>query len=295
MKAKWAMLVLTLAGLLAPAGGAAQAPKKLKVYISVDMEGIGGVVTSDQTGPQGFEYETAREWMTAETNAAIQGAFEAGATEVLVSDSHGNAESLLPDELDPRVRLIRGWPRRLIMMEGIDESFDAALFIGYHASEGMRHATLAHTMRGVKVIDIKLNGQKVPEGGFNAAVAGHFGVPVVLVSGDQTVIAEVRRLVGDLEGAEVKTGIGTVASMMPPAKSQALIREKTRAALARLKDFKPWRLEAPITLEVVFKEERDAEVAGYLPGVKMLDGRTIQYTGKDMVEISGLLAVLLGL
>lgn len=295
MKRFAGMAAAVLIACLLPPGAAAQTAKKLKVYISVDMEGIGGVVTSDQTGPQGFEYQQARQWMTGEANAAIQGAFEAGATEVLVSDSHGNAESLLPDELDPRVRLIRGWPRKLIMMEGIDSSFDAVLFIGYHASEGMRHATLAHTMRGARIVDIKLNGQKVPEAGFNAAVAGHFGVPVVLLSGDQTVIDETRRLLGELEGAEVKTGIGTVAKMMHPEKAQALIREKTRTALGRLGDFKPWRLPTPIILEVIFKEERDAEVAGYLPGVRQLDGRTIQYTGKDMVEISGLLAVLTGL
>lgn len=287
-------LGVLLACLVAPAA-AAQAEKKLKVYLSVDMEGIGGVVTGDQTGPQGWEYQQARKWMTAEANAAIQAALEAGAAEVLVSDSHGNAESLLPDELDPRVRLARGWPRKLIMMEGIDESFAAAVFIGYHAREGMRHATLAHTMSGGRIFDIKLNGQKVPEAGFNAAIAGHFGVPVVVISGDQTVIAETRRLVGDLEGAEVKTGIGTVAKMMHPEKARELIREKTKAALGRLGDFKPWRLATPITLEVIFKAEQDAETAGFLPGVRVLDGRTIQYTGKDMVEISGFLSALLHL
>lgn len=287
-------LISVLAALLA-AGAAAQEPKKLKVYISVDMEGIGGVLSGDQTGPEGFEYQQARKWMTGETNAAIAGAFDAGATEVLVSDSHGNAESLLLDELDPRARLIRGWPRKLLMVGGIDASFDAVLFIGYHASEGMRHATLAHTMSSRRVFDIKLNGKKVPEAGFNAAVAGHFGVPVVLISGDQTVIAETRALVGDIEGAEVKTGMGPVAKMMHPEKSRELIREKTRAALGRLRDFQPWRLPSPITLELIFKDERDAELAGYLPGARMLDGRTVQFTGQDMVELSGILAVLLGL
>ena len=272
----------------------AQPPKKLKVYISVDMEGIGGVVSGDQTGPPGFEYEQARKWMTGEANAAIGAAFDAGATEVLVSDSHGNAESLLLDELDKRARLIRGWPRKLIMMEGIDDTFDAVLFIGYHASEGMRHATLAHTMSGGRVFDIKLNGQKVPEAGFNAAIAGHFGVPVVLISGDQTVIAETRALVGDIEGAEVKTGLGTVAKMMHPEKARELIREKAQAALGRLKDFHPWRLTTPITMEVIFKAESDAERAGYLPGARQLDGRTVQFTCKDIVEASGIFAVLGG-
>lgn len=284
-----------LAASLLAAGVKAEERAGLKVYISVDMEGVGGVVTRDQTGPQGWEYEQARKWMTAEANAAIAGAFEAGATELLVSDSHGNAQSLLLDELDKRARLVRGWPRKLIMMEGIDDTFDAVLFIGYHASAGMRHATLAHTMSSRRVFEIKLNGQKVPEAGFNAAIAGHFGVPVVLVSGDQTIIAETRSLLGAVEGAEVKTGIGTVASMMHPEQAQELIREKTKAALGRLGDFKPWRLSTPITLEVTFKAEGDAEVAGFLPGVRMVDGRTIQYTGKDMVEISGLLSALLGL
>jgi D-amino peptidase len=276
-------------------GAAAQEKKGLKVYISVDMEGIGGVVTRDQTGPQGWEYQQARKWMTAEANAAIEGAFEAGATEVLVSDSLGNAQSLILDELDPRVRLIRAWPRKLIMMEGIDETFDAAIFIGYHASEGMRHATLAHTMIGNRIVDIKLNGGKVPEAGFNAAIAGHFGVPVVLVSGDQTIIAETRALVGAIEGAEVKTGIGTVAKMMHPTKAQTLIKERAKAALARLRDFKPWRLSTPITIEITFKSEENAEVVGFFPGVRMVDGRTIQYTGKDMVEISGFFAAVAGL
>ena len=248
-----AILILMLGCLLATAAPAQE--QKLKVYISVDMEGIGDVVTRDQTGPAGFEYTQARKWMTAEANAAISAAFEAGATEVLVSDSHGNAQNLLADELDPRARLIRAWPRHLVMMDGVE----------------------------------------VPEGGFNAAIAGHFGVPVVMISGDQTVIAEVRALVGNIEAAEVKRGSGVVAVMMHPTKAQELIREKTKAALGRLKDFKPWKLSSPITMEIAFKWERDAELAGMLPGARMLDGRTVQYTGKDMVELSGLVEVITNL
>ena len=281
--------------LLASVAGAQEA-NSLKVYISVDMEGIGGVVTHpDQTSPDGFEYAQARKWMTAEANAAIEAAFEAGATEVLVSDSHGNGESLLPDDLDPRVGLIRAWPRKLGMMGGIDETFDAVIFIGYHASGGQRHATLAHTMSGRRIYNLKLNGVTVPEAGFNAAIAGHFGVPVILISGDQTIVEETRTLVGNIEGAVVKQGIGTVARMMHPTKAQELIRQKTRAALARLQDFKPWRLDTPVTIEIAFTRENYAEIAGYFPGVEMVDGRTIRYTGKDMVEISGFFMGLLGL
>jgi len=260
-----------------------------KVYISVDMEGVGGVVTTDQTMPGGFEYEKGRKWMTAEANAAIQAAFEAGATEVLVSDSHGNAQGLIPDELDERARLIRGWPRRQLMMEGIDETFEAAMFVGYHASEGMRHATLAHTLNS-RYADVKLNGKRVPEAGVNAAIAGHFGVPVVFISGDQTTIAEMKALVGDIESAEVKTSIGTVASMLHPKKAQTLIKKRAKAALARRRDFKPWKLPTPITLEITFKSEADAENVGYMPGTRIVDGRTVQFTGKDMMEVAGFIA-----
>ncbi len=288
-----AVVVVALAFLLAATAPAQE--KKLKVYISVDMEGVGDVVTRDQTGPAGFEYAQARRWMTAEANAAITAAFEAGATEVLVSDSHGNAQNLLADELDSRARLIRAWPRHLIMMDGIDDTFDAVIFIGYHASAGKRHATLAHTMSSARIYHIKLKGVEVPEGGFNAAIAGHFGVPVVMISGDQTVIAEVRALVGPIEAAEVKRGSGVVAVMMHPTKAQELIREKTKAALGRLRDFKPWKLQTPITMEIAFKWERDAELAGMIPGAKMLDGRTVQFTGKDMVELAGLVEVIANL
>ncbi len=109
------------------------AQRPLKVYISVDMEGIGGVVTNEQLGPAGFEYQRARQFMTDEVNAAIQGARDAGATQILVSDSHGNGQNILIDQLPNDVTIIRSWPRPLMMMEGIDSTFDAALFIGYHS------------------------------------------------------------------------------------------------------------------------------------------------------------------
>jgi D-amino peptidase len=172
--------IIPICALLLLAASVTQAqPEELKIYISVDMEGIGGVSTWDvQAGSEGSEYEKFRKLMTAEANAAIQAAFDAGATQVLVSDSHGNGQNLDIELLDKRVRLIRAWPRPLLMMQGLDSTFDAAVFIGYHAREGQSKAVLAHTMSSRGVFEIKLNETVVPETGFNAAIAGDFGVPV---------------------------------------------------------------------------------------------------------------------
>lgn len=266
-------------------------PDKLKVYISVDIEGIGGVVSRMQTS--GEEYQRFRRFMTQEVNAAIEGAFACGATEVMVSDSHGSGQNILIEELNKEVKLIRDWPRPLIMMEGIDETFDAVFLIGYHAKEGSKDATLAHTMSGSRIFDIKLNGVSVPEAGFNAAIAGHFGVPVALISGDQTIVAQAKEMLGDVEGVVVKEGIGTIAKTIHPEKAQKLIKEGAIRALKRLKEFQPFKLQIPITMEITFKDEVYASLVGMLPGVKQLDGRTISFTGKDMVEVSKFLSAIL--
>ena len=161
----------------------ARQPKNLKVYISADMEGIGGVSTwKVQAGSKGREFEKFARLMTQEVNAAIAGAFDAGATDVLVSDSHGDAQNIDIELLDKRARLVRAWPRPLGMMQGIDETIEAVIFVGYHASEDSPAAILSHTMLG-DGFKIKLNGKEVPEAGLSAAIAGDFGVPVVFLSG----------------------------------------------------------------------------------------------------------------
>ncbi|MGW8264924.1 MAG: M55 family metallopeptidase, partial [Longimicrobiales bacterium] len=174
------LLILSLY-LWVPHGVGAQ--DGLKVYISADMEGVAGVVTGDHLGPSGFEYQKAREWLTDEVNTAIQAAKAAGATEILVSDSHGNGENILLDRLPADVLLVRSWPRPLMMMEGIDDTFDAVLFIGYHASTTNTRGVRAHTMSSANLTGVKLNGVAVPEAAINAAIAGHFGVPVIFISG----------------------------------------------------------------------------------------------------------------
>jgi D-amino peptidase len=265
-----------------------------KVYISADMEGVVGVVTSAQLGPGGFEYATARRYMTQEVLAAIRGARAAGATEILISDSHGNGQNLLLDELPADVTVVRSWPRPLMMMEGIDETFDAAIFIGYHAGTTNPDGVRAHTMSSARLADIRLNGQSVPEGGINAAIAGHFGVPVVMVSGDDAAVAEVSHVVGDIEGAVVKWNYSfhSARTLMPEA-AYALIEEKVEAALRRLDDFEPLVLERPITLDVRFKNYRPSQVLAYLPIVERTDAHSIRYVGEDMIAISKFLEFMM--
>src|SRR5215471_1419295 len=249
--------------------------KKLKVLISADMEGVGGVSTwAVQAGSKGREYEKFRRLMTLEMNAAIAGAADAGATEFIVGDSHGDGQNIDIELLDKRARLIRAWPRPLEMMQGVDSTCGAVIFVGYHAREGVAEGVLAHTFTGTEVV--KLNGVELPEAGFNAAIAGDFGVPVVFISGDQTIAEEAKHLFGSIEVAVVKQALGFhAARMMSPEKSQQLIRDGVKRAIARRGEIKPYRLTQPVNLEIRFKDPIMAELVSYLPGVKRPAGDTV--------------------
>ena len=272
----------------------AAAQDGLKIYISADMEGVVGTVTGDQLGPSGFEYERARRWMTAEVNAAIRGARAAGATEILISDSHGNGQNLLLDELPLDVTVIRSWPRPLSMMAGIDDTFDGAIFIGYHTSTDNPAGVRAHTMSSARLTSVKLNGIPVPETGLNAAIAGYFGVPVIMLSGDDAIAEEARDLLGDLETAVVKKAYGfhSAETLMPEA-AYRLIEETAARAVARIGDFEPWDLGGPVELDVSFKHYQPVEALGYLEIVERIDSHTIRYTGRDMIAVENFLTFLL--
>jgi D-amino peptidase len=259
----------------------------LRVYISADMEGIVATVTGDQLGPSGFEYQRFREIMTAEVNAAIEAAREAGATEILVSDSHGNGENLLVERLPQDIQLVRSWPRPLMMMQGIERGFDAAILLGYHASTANTSGVRAHTMSSANLTAVRINGVDMPEAGLSAAIAGDFGVPVVLLTGDDAIAEEATALLGDIEVAVTKWSYGfhSARTLMPEA-AYALIRERVGSALRRLEDFRPYRLEGPLTLEISFKNYMPAEVLAYLPRVDRVDSHTIRFVGRDMTEIS---------
>jgi len=262
----------------------------LKVFISVDMEGVAGVVTADQLGPQGFEYERFRGFMTSEALAAVRAAKAAGATEILVSDGHGNGENLLIDQFPRDVRIIRSWPRRGGMMGGLDASFSAAIMIGYHASASSSAGVRAHTVSSATFTRIAINGQDVSEGAMGAAQAGAMGVPVVFMSGDDVAIAELRDRIGNIVTVETKKALGFHSAItIPPQESVARIEAGVRSALARVREFKPYVVTVPVTVELSYKHYAAAELFSYLPGMERVGSRTIRYVGKNIQEVVDLI------
>lgn len=263
------------------------ARKGLKIYISADMEGVAGSVTADQLLPTGFEYDRFRGYMTDEVLAAISGARDAGATTFVVSDSHGNGENLILDRFPADVTIIRSWPRPLGMMEGIDSTFDAVIFIGYHASTSNSAGVRAHTLSSALLTEVAVNGVAMPESGINASIAGAFHVPVVMISGDNVAVAEAQRLIGPMSGAVVKRAISFEATAtMTPAAAQTLIRQTAREAVGRRGEMKPFVQKTPVQLDVTFKNYRPAELMTYLPSVTRTTSHGIRFTARDMVELS---------
>ena len=274
-------LVLILLGLITASQAGAQ-QRRLRVYISSDMEGIAGLVSGTQVSAGERDYAVGRRLMIAETNAAIAGAFDAGATEVLVNDSHGSQTNLLAEELDRRASLITGSPKPVGMMQGIDSTFDAAVFVGYHAQASTADAVLGHTYSGA-LKSVKLNGREVGEYGLNAAIAGHFGVPVVFISGDRAVVEQARALIPGVEGLAVKEGIGqTAARTLHPAEARERIVAGVRTALGRRSQIRPVQLARPVTIEVEVSNVEYADAAMLVPGMRRVAGRVVSYAAPDM-------------
>jgi D-amino peptidase len=260
----------------------------MRVYISVDMEGVAGVVHEDQTDPtdprHAGEYNRFRRLMTSEANAAVEGALAAGATRVLVNDSHWLMRNLLAEELHPAAELLSGGPKLRSMVEGVDLGFDAAMFVGYHAMAGTASAVIDHTYTSI-VHEVRLNGRPAGELAINAALAGIHGVPVVLVSGDQALAAEAKDLLGDgVEAVVVKHAVGRFAARsVSPAESCRRIREGATAALRRRHE--PLELPPPIRLEVEFALTQMADMAELVPGSVRTGGRTVEYAHDDYREV----------
>lgn len=289
----WTRLAAAAAFALATSALPAQRP--VRVFISVDMEGIGGVVTAEQLGPAGFEYGRFREFMTAEALAAIAGAREAGATEFVVADSHGNEQNLLIERFPAGVTIVRGSPRPLGMMQGIDSTFAAAFFIGYHAATTNPQGVRAHTISSATLAAVKLNGRASAESALNAAIAGHYGVPIALISGDDQAVAELQAIQPQAEGAVVKKAISFhAASVMPPEESQALIRAKAKAAVQRLAQMRPYEVREPVTVDLTFKAYTPAEMLAYMPGVDRVDAHTVRYVARTIGDVSRFISVAVG-
>ena len=284
--------VVTLVLLLALAfaiGPFAQSGRK--VYISVDMEGISGINGDDQTSAGQAEYARGRKLMVEDANAAIRGAFAGGATEVVVNDSHGGQRNLLPEDLDPRARLISHSFKRHGMVEGLDETFDSILFIGYHARAGAARGLFAHTGSGI-VRDLQLNGVAVGEGGINAAMAAWYGVAVALVTGDDTAVEEVQALVPGVKGVTVKRAINTRAvEMLPLAEARRLIEAGAKEAVAAAKKPAPVR-KGPYRVTMQFRDVTIPEVMSAFQELARPAPDTLAFQRDAMPEAYRLIRVL---
>lgn len=274
-----------LLALMFAAGAGAQSRDGLKVFISVDMEGVTGVVNVDDASRGGKDYDYFRQTMTREANAAIEGALAAGATEIVVRDSHGSALNLLPEMLNRNSKLLRDWSEGpLVMMEGIDASYDAAVFVGYHARAGTPNGVLDHTSSG-NVTNVTVNGISMPETGYNALMAGHYDVPVVFVAGDQAVCDQAQQLLGNVETVAVKEGIGAAALNLHPEVAREQIREGVERALSNLDDYQPYKLRAPYTLVLTLKTEQNIYRGSLFPGAKRTGDWELTYVGDDIPDI----------
>jgi len=258
----------------------------MKVFISADMEGISGVTHAEHVLRSGKEHERARKLMTEEVNAAVEGAFEAGAKKVVVNDSHGTMKNIIPEELHREAELITGSPKPMFMMEGLDSSFNAVFFVGYHGMRGSYPSILEHTYSSRVVYNFSINNRTMGETGINAAIAGYYGVPVALVTGDQTLAKEAKMFLRTVETVVVKEAVGrTAARCLSPAKARQLIKKGAIKALKKVDKLKPFKIKPPINLKVAFINPGMAEMATLVSGSKRVDGRTVSFSSKDLIEV----------
>ncbi|MCE7996250.1 MAG: M55 family metallopeptidase [Roseivirga sp.] len=255
--------------------------KPLKIFISVDMEGIGGIGTPKMVSSSGKDYALGRKLMTAEVNAVVEAIFEQGDAEILVNDSHGDMQNLLHVELDPRVEYLQSNIKPLGMVQGLDASFDAVIFIGYHTRAGTENGFLSHTGSG-SVKGLWINGTEVGEGGLNAHFAGALGVPVILASGDKAFAEQIQELF-PIKTVSTKEAVGSSAArMIHPEKVRELLKAQTKAALRGLSKAKPLTVKEPTTFRIKLASPTHADVVMSIPGMKRIDGFTIEYEAESM-------------
>jgi D-amino peptidase len=246
------------------------------------------VVSRENLAPGRFEFEPARDWMTDTVLAACETLREAGATEVVISDSHGSGQNIRYERMPAYVQLVRAWPRPLGMMQGVEVGdYDGALLIGYHAGAGNMEGTLSHTMSGELFQEIRLNGVALPEAGISAAIAGHFGVPVLMLAGDDVAVSEARAVLGDIATACVKTSHGFLsARTLSPEAADASLRQGVRDAVKLVGARKPYVLDGTVLVEIRLRTRFVAEWLSYLAPVERVDAFTVRYRAQDIIDAS---------
>ena len=266
-----------------------------RVFLAVDIEGIAGVVHVDEGSPGNPEYERARRLMTNEASAVVAGIFDADSTaEVTVADVHGPYRNMIPELLDERATLLRGKPRHFGMMDGIDDGeYDVAMFIGVHGKAGSDDSVLSHTFTG-SILDVVVNGQSWGELGLNSAMAGAFGVPVVLVAGDQSVVAETAGIFGlGMPTVQVKKSRAHLASeSLHPNVACRLLREAAADVITNPPGIAPLEVESPVTVEVTLNRPVLADLVAMLDNVERIDGRTIRFTRDDFPNVYRILRLI---
>jgi D-amino peptidase len=263
----------------------------MKVIISVDMEGISGIVDSSETGRDNAEYQKGRALMVADVNAAIEGILEADQkTEIYVSDAHGGMRNILPEELNEAAILVRGTPKPLTQISGIDGSFDAAMFVGYHSKKGTIHGILSHTISGRVIEKITINNMEVGETAINAGIAGHYGVPLAFISGDKAATLEGKEVNPEVEVAAVKEAVGrTAAKCLHPAVARKMIKENASKGLRNLGQMKPFKFDTPVEVVVRYTNARMADAVVFMPSAERLDGKSIKFVQDDFIKAFGAL------
>lgn len=258
----------------------------MKIFISSDMEGTAGVVDWDQCRPGGTQYEYYCGLLTREVNAAIEGAVEAGATEFLVNDSHGRMANLRPEDLAGGAGYLSGRFKPLYMMQGLDDSYDAVMFVSYHGSMGSRGSTLSHTYFPTAFAEVTINGFVTGEAGINSLVALAHGVPVVLITGDGTTAEEIAPFAPGVRAAVVKRSVTRFAAeSLHPAAARDLIREQARLAVAGLDAAAPPSIVLPATLGITFRTSDYVELAQRISGVNRTGDMTATMTDTDPLEL----------
>ena len=260
-------------------------PNGFRIFVSVDMEGISGIVHPSQTGSDPTEYERGRSLMAKDVNAAIEGMLEAGASEIVVSDGHGHKRNIRAEDLHESAVLVRGSPKSLAQMEGIKSAFDAAMLIGYHAKRGTKHGIIDHTISSRVIDSVQVNGLEMGEMGLNAAIAGYFGVPLIFVSGDLAVTREVQALLPNTITVAVKEAVSrTAAKCLHPKKARCLIKQGVLEAMKVRDRIQPFTIPPPIELIVRYIDSLMADVVENMPCVERLDGKTIRIEQDDYLN-----------